>query len=1050
MSSSAQRGRVARHLLAWLLFVPNLVVSPARGQVGERKADSVTYRVRPLPAELKLSQSQVSDLVQDEQGFIWMATQYGLDRYDGIQLRVFLHSDALADSIGCTYIKGLFRTSQGRLWIRCGGSVDRYEPRKESFSHVQLPLASRGVPEVFAVAEAENGLLLGTSEGIYSIASSTRSSVRLPLHSPDQYWDTPRKTFCVGQDQRGRWWMVTSDRLAQFDPTTGAIIRDFPSPKTNLVGSFHQDRWGTFWLIAGYRLYRFDEAEGRVTAVGVPPHAPQIAPHSMIEDHNGDMWFATENAGVIHYSHSSGKLEQFRRSIGDPSALPSDRVTNVAEDRSGDIWVGFHDVPPVVIQRDCALTRSIRYFPQSPSGLHSPLTTSITALDDRELLIATSGALQTYDEQTGETRDAFPALSGKDVFDTYRDSEGLLWMATDKGVARSRPPYGKWEWPLVGDVAVRFLKTKTNGLWILARSNLFHYDAPSDTFSPVLPAARNEEFYAISEAPDHKLWIGGTQGLHGFEPETRKDMRFPYTSGSATGPSDPRINSVLADQEGSIWVGTQNGLDRFDVARRRFELLAHHDQLGGQIISCILQDDTRRLWMSSNQGVLSYDILSKTFDEHSSALGSTALDLSGWGACTQTTNGQFLFGGFGGVIGFSPGDILKDRPSAGLLLTSISVNNQRLMVGDTGPLHQSASFSDEVRFRHDQNDVAISFTTFNYRQLNKPRYEYQLSGVDETWLPIMPAQSTVSYSHLTPGDYTLRFRSAEDGPAVSWHDVGQPLRLIILPPWWKSWWMYLLYAVAIGALARAAWIIRVRQLRAVFAARMEGRIRERTALARDIHDTLLQDMQGMVLNCESISIGLGAENVHGKNLSRIIHRAEQSISEGRDALQAIRTTPLAVSELMGAFQEVAHDLAFLSPARIEVTIDDGILLECPLDAPEIFKIGREALRNALQHSQAANIRVRLSCKDRRFSLEIVDDGIGIIRGGDAESARSGHWGIIGMKERAERIGGNVSVESVGSNGTTVRLTIPVGNEDRHFIRNWFETFKRWVGWSSIH
>jgi ligand-binding sensor domain-containing protein/signal transduction histidine kinase len=1008
--------------------------------------------IRTLPSGIAFSQTRVSDIMQDSKGFLWIGTQYGLNRYDGFRVRQFLHDSADANSVGCSYIQALFKDRSGHLWVSCEQSLDRYEPETERFTHFRFQ-ADDGSPDMInALVEDQDGSFwLATHHGVLRFNPKTRREARISLAGANDPALENQDVIWIEEDRAHHLWAMTQHSLVRLDRTSGKVEQRVPIPYTPAVGSFHEDRWGNFWVLAAYRLYSCDRETHRLTEISSFPGLKMKpygalklgALHTMLEDVDGDMWFGTENEGIIHISHAGRAPERFFHQIGTMNALPSSRVTALFQDRSGDIWVGFHDTAPIVIQRGRTSSRVIAFRPWVAGGLKSSLATSLFELEPGRLLLATSSAIQLLEEQTGKYSEPFPFLDLKDVFDVYRDQRTRLWFATDKGIYRFDQHTKHVDQLLPGSDVYRFLKDRAGRLWIMLTDDLLLYSPATDSFTSYAKPEPGESYYTIADSPDGTLWLGGSRGVKQVDVGTRHVRAFPYLAGSDKGPSDPRINALRFDTQARLWVGTQSGLNLYDPQEQRFHRFAKPANLGGQIVSAILEDQRQNLWLSSNQGLIKFDPATHVFTEYSGALGVDPVDLSGWGACFKTDSGRLLFGGFGGIVIFTPEEIERPSVTPEVFLTDLRVNNREARIGPKEILSRSIAFTHELDLTHSQNDLAIEFTTFDFRNVEADHFRYRLEGQSDEWFPVPAGQHALTFTHLDPKRYTLQLQAASfDG---LWREPGVKLVIKIAKPWWSTWWMYGVYLLCFCLVAWMAYYFRIRQLAAIFHARTEGRVRERTALARHLHDTLIQDFQGVLLRFESTASQMPEGDIRRGELTSAITRAEMSLVEGRDALEAMHAFPKQMTDLAGAFEDAARELNFLSAAKVEVRADLRTPHDCGYDVNEIFQIGKEALQNALQHARAQLIQIRLTSGRESFELVVTDDGIGIPSMSVSGDSFPGHWGIRDMRERAQRLGGTVGYSLRPEGGSELRFGLPNPQLELQVFRRWRTYLKRILG-----
>lgn|GEM_PF-2037715 len=1009
------------------LCFPSLTMQS--GAQDGRISNKIHFSVKPLGSGVRLSQTQVSAFSQDPEGRLWVATQHGLDRYDGVRVKTFLHSSGDRRTVGCSSPESIWRSREGQLWIPCGPVLDRYEPETESFTHFPLG-TDRTAGTIHAVAQQSDGsLLFGLLDGLYHLDKRSGALTHVPRHATDPLIDKA-PVLDLERDGSGQWWMLTPDALIAFDEDTFQAQRRISLRVHVTRGSIHHDRRGTLWLIANSRLYQTrqsdDDTLREITTISG-------GPHSMLEDQQGDMWFSTENAGVYYLPQGNGPAQRFLVSCPANCSLPSDRVSTLFEDRNGDIWVGFHDASPVLIQRDPSGTQIFSFRPNQQDGLRSPLATSLYSMSDRLLLVGTSGGLQLLDLPDQHFTDAFKELRPKDVFSVIRDRRQDLWFATDKGVAIQGSSHSAISWIVPDRDVHRLLPLDNSQVLALASDGLVLIEQDTHRHLDVLRAAPGERFYSIALSPE-KIWLGTSLGLR-FIPRTALAPKLLPLSQTMLIPTNAFVLSILPTDTDTVWLGTQSGLVHY--FKGRLAPVSEPSHLGGQIIACIMKDSKSNLWMSSNQGLLSYNPAKKLMVEHTAGMLPVPLDLSGWGACTQSANGQMYFGGFGGVVSFTPESLLATSTSAHhILLTGLMVNSARVEVGTNHLLQQPLSTVRLLTLNRKQNTFTVEFSSVDLDHSDTSLYRARLRGLESNWKILPRDEASISYSQVPAGNYILEFQSSADG--ILWSDAGGTLPIVVRPAWWASGWFIALYIAAIALAARLAFVMRLRRSNALLQATMDGRMRERTSLARELHDTLLQDFQGVILRCSSLALQLEPGDARRAALERTIQHAERSLNEGKDAIQQLRTNVTSVSELKPAFEELAGDLAVFTAAIISVHEDCSA--GCSLDVShvqEVYTIGREALRNAVQHAHASQIVVTITADLKRLSLVVSDNGVGMPEASTRTARSRGHWGLKGMMERAGKIDASVEIVSEQGNGTTLRLTVPTQTDTTKSIRNRF-------------
>jgi len=319
---------------------------------------------------------------------------------------------------------------------------------------------------------------------------------------------------------------------------------------------------------------------------------------------------------------------------------------------------------------------------------------------------------------------------------------------------------------------------------------------------------------------------------------------------------------------------------------------------------------------------------------------------------------------------------------------------------------------------------SLEFSALSYSNSAMNRYRYMLRDLDSDWHQVGSEERLVSYTTLPPGTYQFRVQGAtSSGP---WSEPGVALRIEILPPWWSTWWFRVACAVLLVLLAWSAYNYRLN----LVAQRFNVRLEERTRIARELHDTLLQSFHGLVFRFQAARNVLpGSPEQAIQALDGALSRADRAIAESHDAIQNLRSEPVAPGDLAHLLTAMSQELAGSGDANrdspnFRVTVEGEPRAVSPILQDEVYRIAREVLRNAFRHARASEIEAEIRYQDRLLRLRIRDNGKGIDPEVLKEGGRAGHWGLPGIRERAERIGAQLDLWSEAGAGTEVQLTVP--------------------------
>jgi signal transduction histidine kinase/ligand-binding sensor domain-containing protein len=998
-----------------------------------------------------LSQTRVDKLVQDDLGFIWFATQYGLNRYDGYHFKVFAHDNQDPRSLAGVDIFSLFKDHSGTIWVGCAHSLDRFDAKTSTFEHFHVDVGGTLDSDVTArhISEDPSGLLwLSTASGLYSLDPRTRKTVKFTHDPTDPDSLANDHIKFTGTDRRGNFWVADNGGLEQFDPITRKVKLRIPIPEARDL-SFYEDRTGTFWILyaSGNGLARFDRDTRQLTRYSFnhqeTPGGPLTGTIAMVEDHNGTLWVGSLSDGLLKLDGARRSAVQYTNHPADPESIAENRLTVLYEDRGGNIWTGLGASEPNLFATRQPGFKTLPPDADSEANLGESLVNCLYEDRKGNLWVGMTGVLKRLDRKTGRyTHYSVPQQGvSTDVISIIEDAHGFMWLGTSgQGLHRLDPDTGKITQSfrhdpadptsLSNDVVQRVFIDHTGTLWAATWDGFNRFDAVHGKFKTYLSNANDRnEATPIAEDSSGHLWLGTVfSGLLRFDPVTEQLQAFEYRPNpdiAATG-SD-KTNSLYIEGPDAIWSGTQNGLYRLNPRTGATTGYFTKDGLPSNAISCILADRHHNLWISTNRGVAKFNTQTRVFKQYSMADGLPGDDLTGWWACFQSASGEMFFGGFHGATRFFPDQIVDDTYAPPIVLTGFQLSGPGVEPRRALLLDRSIAYATQRTLSFRENSFSIEFSALSFRSPGTNRYRYQLTGLDSMWHEVASDRRVASYTTLPPGRYEFRVQGATSrGP---WSEPGVLLHITILPPWWSTWWFYAAACCVLILILFAAHRLRLRQLAHLFEIRLEERTAERTRIARELHDSLLQGFQGLMFRLQAVRRLLpGKPEEAERALDTALDQGDEAIADGRDAVQDLRSTALIESNFINVIgtmgQEIIGSIESDSPPSFRVLVEGK---ERELEVAvrdEVFRITREATRNALRHASAQAIEVEISYADAQFSIRVRDDGIGLDPNIVDRGQRRGHWGLPGMRERAASFGGRLNVWSERGAGTEVEVSIP--------------------------
>ena len=1050
------RGRRGRLLRTWIGFAllaasryPALVAeaSPAQADVIERSivipvVDANDIVFSRLASNTGLSQARVSHIVQDNQGFMWFGTQYGLNRYDGYKFKVFAHDPLQPNSLGGVYIKSLFKDHAGRLWIGCDQRLDRFDPITETFIHYSVRAEVRGDDvTVNGISEDASGMLwLATDSGLFSFDPATGQSRNFRHDEKDPTSLSSDSIRYAGEDREGAFWVASSAGLEAFDRAAHQVTRRVPLPEMREL-SFFEDRNGTFWIFhaSGSGLATFDRKSQTLTHYTFDDHGEFRGPHTaifaIIEDRSGSLWFGTAGSGLLKLDLEHKRFIRYRNYANDPQSLAMDNLVALFEDRDGNIWTAMHGMRVNVFASRALPFQKLVY---GPSPLETEGGTMVNAVyegADDDVWLSYLGALSKINRMSG-TRKTFPQAtkgSSADVIAVLEDARGTKWFGTSGSGIAQLDRDGKWRYfrhdardpaSLSNDVVTRLLVDHQGTLWAATWNGLNRLDAATGHFETynAEDTVGSRAYLSISEDSSGFLWLGTSySGVEKFEPSTGRFIRYVHDDSDPHTLSNNRVNAVFIDHVGGVWIGTQNGLDFLDRHTGRFTVYFERNGLGGNVVSCILEDQVGNLWMSTNHGISRYNPNTKQFDNYSVADGLPGADLSGWGSCFKSERGEMFFGGYSGATAFFPDKVSEERGKPTVVFTEFDLSGVPVNIGGASPLSKAIGYTEEVTLSHQDNNFAVAFTALPSRSAESNRYRYMLNGLDRAWHEVGSDRRLASFTTLPAGQYRLLVQGATSrGP---WSEAAQ-LRIRVLKPWWDTWWFRSAILAVLLFVLCVVYYVRLEQLKKRIREGLELRHAERERIARDLHDTLLQGIQALLFRLQAWGKQSAIPLEQRNEISTVATQARAIVVEGRDRILELRRTNIAQAELIEALKAVASSEESGSSAVFSVTVKGEERALIPEAFEQLLEITREAIRNAYRHAGAANISVMIEYQSAKLQIAIVDDGRGIDDPMASNAQHAGHFGLLGMRERAAQLRATLIIGKSAEKGASLTLSVP--------------------------
>jgi signal transduction histidine kinase/ligand-binding sensor domain-containing protein len=975
-----------------------------------------------LPPNLSLSQIQHSAwtakqgspsdiwaLAQSPDGFLLLGTGSGLYRFDGVTFERVIPSNQ--PDLGFRDITALLALPSGELWIGyyAGGVSELKNGVLTSYGRLE------GVPSGWITSfarESDGTLWVAAGEGLGRFSAGHWETVSSDwnFRGHGAHW--------VLLDQQGTLWVAGGETVA-FLPR-GAHKFEDTGIRSQYKSTLALGPDGTVWLagesisprplLQHQPLLTRDKSPGRLDPV-----------KRLLVDRDGSIWATDSLHGGIYratqrnHDTDATTPRPMNEVFTEAEGLTSDLAVPLLEDQEGNIWVGTN----LGLNRFRA-TRFVREW-RVPT---SRTLYALAAAPDGSVWIASHEQLF---EAQGSRCDLIARLPSP-IRSAYSEPSGALWLGTEEGLVElldKKPnslPLPAPAQPVQYQYVHAMTSDTSHGLWVsvvnrgLLRLDDRRWDLPGSGLNlPDTPPT------ALWTDASQRQWFGYGDGTAALRAGDSTQV-FGSDQGLRVGPI-----MVIRGSAGEIFVGGEWGLARFDG--RRFQSLSasRSDAFAG--ISGIIVRANGDVWLNGSRGVvhMSSDALNEAYDHPLAKLRYDLFDvqdgLPGYAqqgedaSAVAAADGRLWFATNHGIAWINPDHLIKNRIPPNVVIRSVLADQR---------IYQSAG---PMELPEGTRSVRIDYTALSLGEPERVRFRYKLEGADDTWRNAGNERS-VRYANLRPGHYTFRvIASNNDGV---WNEVGATVVFALRPAFYQTFWFLVLGS---GACLGILWLLLLARLRQIshrererLEQRMEDRLHERTRIARDLHDSLLQGFQGLMFRLQAVREFLpGRPGVAAESLDAALQMGDQAIGEGRDAVQNLRSSTFEEGDLatvlgaLGAELAVGMELQAKSEYRVMV---EGKPRELNPDVrDDIYRIAREAVRNAYQHANARHIETEVTFGETDLSVRVRDDGIGVDATILAGGQPAGHWGLPGMRERSESIGGRLKVFSERNAGTEVELCI---------------------------
>ncbi|MBN1791762.1 MAG: hypothetical protein JW830_14775 [Bacteroidales bacterium] len=1043
-----------------------------------------------------LSQSEIKCIFQDSDGFMWFGTQNGLNKFNGYTFERFFYNPNDPTSISSSWIFGITEDARGNLWIATKGGLNKYDKKTGHFTRVnhQRPGSVINDLFVYGISSDDSFLYINTPPdlSVLNYITGELESYTNRFSYEGILYDIGFPVIC---DKEGLIWFGTAHGLGCFDPGSRQFknfnhdVRDHQSLSDNQITALYEDRAGNILVGTANGLNKYDK-KSKVFVhwfheINQNSSLSNSFIRSITQDHNGTVWIGTEEGGLNRMTSGIGEnaaeFTHFRSLADNTSYISHDIVYSLYEDNSRNLWIGtIAGIDKMDLKKKKFHHYKKTDDPASVDLLDNVIASLYKDVDGKLWIGNWNKGLNILDRSNGKVIHYSSSFQGKmhipenNVHVIFRDRSGRIWLGTRNGVfifVRDPDRFVPFQEYLDIEDSGYFSRNRVYciledtdaNIWIGTGNGIFVLDVKTkatrifQAHSDPSPALSNNLVYSLLEDRDRHIWIATSNGLDRYVPQDGTMHHYLRQQESISTLCDNYTISLCEDAEGNIWIGTSTGVNRFDKADSVFTCFTMNEGLPSNIIYDIVEDENNDLWFTTGNGLARYDPVSRKISPFTLEEGVQGMEFN-LKAVLKGEDGELFFGGMDGFISFYPDSLRDNDFIPPVKITAFEKEND-------GMRSNVSMYAGEVNLTYRDYSFTIEFAALDYTDPLKNQYVYQLEPLSEKWIST-GNRRFVHFTKLPPGEYVFRVRGTNNDGL--WNDTPTILRIKITPPWWKSRFAFLAYALL--ALAIIYLYIKWRERVLIREKKnLELKIRERTEEIMRQKDKLDE-----LNSTKDKFFSILAHDLKGPfsslySMSDLLSRNFDTIEEDdrRAGLSKIHQLGELINKLIEnllAWSKSQRGGMTFTPVRfnltklVEVNVnlhkvmagEKGIVLKNTVekdlyafgDGEMINTVIRNLVSNAVKYTtHGKTVEVEVKEMPENFVVLVKDQGVGISpenrqklfridvkykTNGTAGETGTG-LGLLLCREFVEKNGGEIWCDSEENRGTTFHFTVPKGD-----------------------
>lgn len=1007
---------------------------------------TTNYKFSALTTDHGLSQLVVESIIQDTDGFLWIGTQNGINRYDGKSFKVYLQNPTDTTSISDDYVRKVYQDSKGRIWAATyGGGLNLFNNVSETFTHFKhepddsTSISSNDVRIVFE--DSQKKLWIGTNNGLDLFHEKNKSFEHFSLINSDYPGEVNNKIRTILEDSRGLFWIGTYGGGLFLLDKENLKFKQFVHRENDPNSISHNNVWYVYedsnsdiWVCTyGGGLNKISvQFSNNLENVKLQfthflhsdKDANSISSNkivSCLEDRDGFFWVGTDSEGLNLFDRKTNRFQTILMDEANPYSLNNNSTWTLFEDNSGLIWIGTWGGGLNKLDKRKSIFNEITPH----DGLSGAIVMAIAEGQKENYWVGTYGGglhlfnsklkkIKSYLHEIGNSN----SLSDNNITSLLID-ENKVWIGTDgSGLDLLDTKNNSFTHfyhsnnhnsSLPNDFIKTIYKDRKGNIWIGTLEGVSIFDKVKKTFttkshnpSDDRSLSHNAVRFIYHDSKDN-IWIGTFGGgLNRYIPEEELFIHYRFDKNDSTSISSDKLRTMYEDRNGALWIGTDGGgLCKFDPVEKSFKTFLGEGGFANYSVLGIVEDDQNNLWFSSG-GIVKFNLKNKQSKYYNKTDGLLSNEFTP-GSVIKDSRGRLFFGTVEGVQFFNPKKITDREFTPPLVVTNIRIKNEKKNVKEI------LSGNKEIKVDYLDSFINLEFASLDFTNPEKIHYRYRLLPEFNSWIDL-GNESSINFASLQPGNYLLEV-AATNGDGV-WNSKPETISIIVTPPFYRTFWFYSLIILFAASVVYFFHHITIKK-------RMEMQ-RLRLKLASDLHDDVGSSLTQISLNADFINYEENIESIKKRSIL-IRDKSVRLIDSLNDVIWSIDSRNDFLYDLADRIHNSAAGI--ISESGIVLSFDRDIENErrkLLADFKQnVFLIAKEAVNNAVKYSKAKNLKIYLEEKGGNFKMEISDDGIGIKGLGGSFVPEKGN-GLKNMKLRSKIVKGDI--QFYNSNGLTIVFT----------------------------